>query len=304
LDEPKGIDVTGSRVLGDESDLTRSTGKEANTLERYQRLELTFRFDNLIGEVSIVDFDNVEPQVETIEKLADLLMIKIVSARLVPGPGLSSQVLRITPLAHWIEEGRLRDVYIRIAGRREPTYAQIIDAIRNDGSPSQVSSGQIQVGTLLAQDTYTFGSLVGEGDPSQLPAYVSWIDRYDSSNTASTALRAVHTDNLGLGYVDVRDVTDVDEPVGDEWLMYEYDLDDGIHARAKGYVLMSRIGNLIIRVQSDGLARVNADGVLALARLQAACVISPDACVPVTVDWLSAALAPTATTGTPAATDR
>ena len=206
-DEPRGVDITGSHVVGDESDLTRSTGKEANTRERYQRLELTFRIDNLIGEVSIVDFDNVDPDVATLEKLADLLLIKMVSARIAPGPGLSSKVLRTTPLAPWIEGGRLRDVYVRIAGRREPLFAQVVAAIRESASPSDGSSGQIGGGALFARDTYLFWTPVGEGDAFQLPLYVIWLDKYDSPDAASAALQAVRPADLGPGYLDVHDVT-------------------------------------------------------------------------------------------------
>jgi hypothetical protein len=300
FDEPRGSDIEGTRVLGDESELTRSTGKEASTRQRYQRLELTFRLDNLIGEVNIVDFDNVEPEVATIEKLADLLLIKIVSARIAPGPELSSRVLRVTPLAPWIEGGRLRDYYVRLAGRRESTFAQLVDAIRASGSATGSFTVSYGGGALLARDTYLFWTPVGEGEAFQLPLYVSWIDRYDSPEAATAAIRAVRSTDLGPGYVNVRNFTEADEQVGDDWRMYGYVFDDGTHPRVHGYVMMSRIGNIIVRVQADAPNSVNREGVVAMARLQAACVEVNEACVPVPAHWLEASLATTDTIlGTP-----
>ena len=82
--------------------------------------------------------------------------------------------------------------------------------------------------------------------------------------------------------------------------MYDYSFDDGFQPRVAGYVLIARIGNIIIRVQSDAPDGVNHDGVLALGRLQAACVNEDDACAPVPTKWLSVALAPATPIETPA----
>jgi hypothetical protein len=159
------------------------------------------------------------------------------------------------------------------------------------------------VGALFARDTYFFWTPVGEGDAFQLPLYVNWIDRYDSADAASAALRAVRNTDLGPGYINVRNFTQTDEPVGDEWRMFGYVFDDGTQPRVHGYVMMSRIGNIIIRVQADAPDGVNRDGVVALARLQAACLDTDTACVPVSNDWLRDSLASTGAilgTATPA----
>lgn len=294
LDERPGIDLSNS-AIGNESELSRSTGREAGTHTRFQRLELTFRVDNLIAEVSIIDFDDIEPEVATVERLAALLLEKINRARQEPGPGLSSSVLRIAPLAPWVEAGRLRDFYIRINGRRDITFAQMVEEISKTGSVAELSPSTTTEAALIPRDTYMYWTPVGQGVAANLPLYVSWIDRYDSVASAKDALRASRAADLGPGYVNVRNFTRADEQMGEEWRAFGYVYDGEGQDPARGYVMISRVGDTIVRVQADAPDGVNRYGVVALTRLQLACLQNAGACVPVNADWVTSALVPVGT---------
>ncbi len=300
LDDQPSQDLPGTRVIGDESEITRSTGNDVQTGDPIQRLELTFRLGNLVGEVAIVDFDNVEPSLATIEQLAEAFLhkLEVRDDTIDPtsndsSPQFSRRVLRITPLAPWIESGRLRDFYIRLDRFDEPTFAQIVAALR-EGREVPLSATPIAEDSLSARDTYMFWTPVGEGDPIQLPLYVTWLDYFDSPEQASAALDAVTTD-LGPGYFDVRELAIIAEPVGDESRTFAYRYDGDPTSRVRGYVVMARTGNVLARIQVDGPEGVRRDGVAALAKRQVACLEQPEACGPVPMlEALAALVAGTA----------
>lgn len=286
LDDPRGRDVPGTRTFGDESELTRSRGNDPETGDRLRRLELSFRVGNLVAEVTIVDYADNEPEVATVEQLAELLLARIERGVML-GPGLSPRALRITPLAPWIEEGRLRDFYVRIDRVEEPTFSQIVTAIR-EGRETPAPS-LAPPGTVLPQDTYMFWTPVGEGDPLELPLYVSWIDRYESEQQASASLRAVTTD-LGPGYTNVRELAQIAEPVGEDSRTFAYHFEGDPTATVRGYVVVARIGEVIVRVQADGPDGVQRRGVTAVAQRQVACEQALQICAPLpmaeVVAWL------------------
>jgi hypothetical protein len=279
LDNQPGQDVPGTRIFGDESALTRSTGYEIETGNPVQRLELAFRVDNLVADVEIVDFDNIEPDVATIEQLGDLLMARIEQAPAQGGPNLSPRVLRIAPLVPWIEKGRLRDFYIRLEGRDEPMFAQIVAAMR-EGSATSPPATPVAADGLLPEATYMFWTPVGEGQVIDLPLYVVWLNRYDSPELAAAALQAVTTD-LGPGYVNVRELSPPTVQPGDEsrWFAYRYEGDPA--GPVRGHLVITRVGSFLIRLQADGPVGVRRAGVTALSERQVACLQVMDACEPI-----------------------
>lgn len=279
MDDAGGQDVPGTRVFGDESEITRSTGIDTQTGDPIQRLELTFRLGNHIGEATIVDFHNVEPDVETIEQLGEALVVNIERGRDEPGPHFSPRVLRITPLAPWIESGRLRDFYVRLDRIEEPMFAQIVAAVRAGQEPLP-SATPIAESALGPTDTYMFWTPVGNGDPITLPLYVTWIDRFDSPEKASAALKAVTTD-LGPGYFNVRELAVIAETVGNESRTFAYRYDGDPDVTVRGYVVMSRIDNILVRTQVDAPEGVRREGVATLAQRQVACLEQPEVCEPV-----------------------
>ena len=275
-DDRRGRDVPGTRTFGDESELTRSRATDPETGERLRQLELSFRAGNLVAEVTIIDYAGNEPQVATAEQLAELLLARI-ERDLLLGPGLSPRVLRLTPLIPWIEEGRLRDFYTRIDRIEEPTFGQIATAIR-EGRGTPIPS-RAPEDSVLPQDTYMFWTPVGEGDPLEIPLYVTWLDRFESHQQASAALAAVTTD-LGPGYTNVRELDQVAEPIGDESRSFAYRFEGDPAAPVRGYVVVVRIGAVIVRVQADGPNGVQRTGVTALAQRQVACAHALQICAP------------------------
>jgi hypothetical protein len=277
MDDAPGEDVPGTREFGAESELTRSTGTEPTTGRSLRRLELAFRFDSTIAEVNIVDFGNVEPEIETAERLGAALLAKIELGRADADPGLSTRVLRLSPMAPWIENARLRDFYTRRERVSEPMFAQVVDAIRNE-VPLQVNPSVTDDGIDPPLSTYMFWTPVGEGDPLALPLYVVWINQYASPAQAGAAVAALSTD-LGPGYVDVLE-SQVDATIGDESREFTYRYEGDPTGAVQGHLITARLGDIVVLTQVDGPDEIAAAGVRDLASAQIACLESQAPCVP------------------------
>ena len=289
MDDFPGQDVPGTRTFGDESELTRSTGTEIVTGKPLQRIELAFRVGNLIGEAVIVDYRNIEPDTTTIELLGAALHDKIERSRNTTGPGLSQRALRLTPMATWIEGARLRDFYVRLDGTTEPTFPQMISAIRAGDAFWSVPP-DADGGDTAPLDTYMFWTPVGEGDPLALPLYVVWLDRYQSDDDAVAAVEGLSTD-LGEGYVDVVE-SEVGEGIGDQSREFSYVYEGDPTGPVRGHLVVARVGDIVIRTQVDGPEGVTSPGVRALAAVQAVCIEQQDPCTPMpALDALAALVA-------------
>lgn len=288
MDDQPGADLPDARPYGDESEVTRSTGTEVTTGAPLQRLELAFRLDNLIGEVTIVNYRDVEPDLATLEALGDALLAKIEAGVAAPGPGLSDQVLRISPMAGWIESARLRDFYTRFDRVSEPTFAQIVGAIR-DGVPLELN-GTPQNGVAAPLDTYLFWTPLGEGDPLSLPLYVVRISRYASEDYAAAAVAALTAD-LGEGYSNVLE-SQVGAEIGDESREFSYRYEGDPSGPVRGHLVTARLEDLVVLTQVDGPEGVTSSGVRVLAEAQIACLEQARPCAPMPVlDALAAIVA-------------
>ncbi len=277
MDDRPGEDVPGTREFGDESELTRSTGTEPTTGEPLQRLELAFRLDSTIAEVNIVDYENIEPEIETVERLGAALLAKIELGRANADPGLSTHVLRLSPMAPWIQDARLRDFYTRRDRVSEPTFPQIVDAIR-DGVPLNVNPSALDEGVDPPLAVYMYWSPVGAGDPLALPLYVVWINQYASPNQAAAAVAGLSTD-LGPGYVDVVE-SQAGMVIGDESRAFTYRYEDDTTGAVQGRLVSSRLGDIVVHLQVDGPEEIAADGVDTLASAQLACLANQEPCAP------------------------
>lgn len=287
MDDAPGEDVPGTRAFGDESELTRSTGTDPITGNPLQRLELAFRLNSTIAEVTIVDYRNVEPDIETVERLGAAFLAKIELSRANVDFGLSTRVLRLSPMAPWIENARLRDFYTRHDRVSELTFAQIVDAMQNE-EPVTATPAAISVGVDPPLSTYMFWTPVGEGDPLTLPLYVVWINKYASAAQAGAAIAALSTD-LGPGYVDVLEVDD-GAAIGNESRAFAYRYEGDPTGAVTGYLVSARLGDIVVHLQVDGPEEINAAGVEALASAQMACLERPDPCAPMPAPLALAAL--------------
>jgi hypothetical protein len=288
--DDQGIDIPSTWQIADESDFTRSSLIDEATGHTALRLELSFRVGNLIGDVPIVNYAGQEPDLAVVEELGELLLSRMNEHAENPGPGLSKRVLRFEPIVTWIERGRLRDFYVRLDGVRIPTFAQIAAAIREGSSFSDLPAQEAPIGTVLPQSTYMFWTPLGDGDPLEIPLYVSWLDVYESPGQAGAALHAVTTD-LGPGYTHVREFLMSDD-VGSESRAFGYTYEGDPSGPVQGHVVMSRVGNYILRVQVDSPDGVRRAGVIELAQLQVECMRSTAVCAPVPVAEVLAGLLP------------
>jgi hypothetical protein len=227
--------------------------------------------------VTVIDYQNVEPEIATVEQLADAMLIKIERVQQVTDPGLSARALRLDPAAPWIESARLRDFYVRHDHQSEPTFAQIV-AAKRDGTSLQVAATGATGGLQLPIDTYMYWTPVGEGDALAMPLYVTWLDRYASPGQADVAISQLSAD-LGPGYVDVQEVTD-GVVIGDESRQYAYTYEDDPAGPVRGFLIIARSGEMIIRTQVDSVDGVRSSGVERLAAAQVACLEAPAACAP------------------------
>jgi hypothetical protein len=277
-----GRNIPRQRTFGDESVVMRSARRDIQTGERSQHLELVFRLGRFVGQVIIVDFDDVRPDPSTAERLGEVLLARITQNFDTPGPGLSMHVLRVSPIAPWVERGNLRDFYVRINNRDEVTFPQIVDAIDQDLELPVASPSDVEGDPHLPQATYMFWTPVGEGEPAELPLYVSWLDQYASPQQASAALRAV-TSDLGPGYVNVRELSQITEQVGEESRAFAYHYEGDPAGTVRGHVVLARVGSVLLRLQVDGPNDVRRGGVEALAQRQAVCLRVAEPCVPVPV---------------------
>jgi hypothetical protein len=291
LDHVGGEDVADARAFGNESDITRSRGREVDSNEPFRRLELSFRVDNLIAEVAMIHYETVEPDLVVLEQLGEILLARIEQARTDPGPRISPRVLRIEPVAPQVQRGIVRDFYIRIDGQGESTFAEIVNRVEAGLNLTEASVAPEPAETVRAIDTYMYWTQIGFGDQHDLPLYVSWIDRYLSPQQANVAVNAVTTD-LGPGYVDVRELFTIVEPVGDGVRAFAYRYEGDPELPVQGHLVIARIGEYVIRVQADAPNGVRREGVMAMALRQAECLQADAACPSVLVDQAEAELLP------------
>ncbi len=291
-DDVPGEDIPGTRAFGNRSEVTRSSGTEQLSGEPFQRLELSFLTGPIIGEVTLVDYRNVEPDLETAERMAEVLLEKLERSRAGGVQGIGLRTLRLFPSDQWIEAGRLRDFYVRKDGQSEPTFAEIVSALEA-GIETPTIEPEPRPGTVLPIDTYLYWTPIGDGDPLDLPLYVAWLDHYASPEQASAALKSI-TDDLGPGYFDVEEFLSA-ETIGEESREWVYEYDDPASGTVRGVLVVARIGSDLVRLQVDGPNGVRGAGVRSLAQAQADCLIlDEDFCPPIEMLDALAELAPPA----------
>jgi hypothetical protein len=278
LDHEQGVDIPGTRTFGDESEITRSTTTDSETGDPVQRLELAFRVVNLIAEVTIIDFSNVEPAVATVEALGEKLLLRVSSHGAVKEPGLSPHALRLSPMAPWIEDGQVHDFYTHIYGRDEVEFAQLVTAIR-EGLPAPPPATPFPSDDPHPRHIYVFSSPVGEGAAVDLPHYATWISLFTSHELAAADLHTL-TLELGPGYEDVRELPGVADEMSYPSRVFVYSFSAAHTPPVRGYVVVTQVGNAVVRLLVDSPDGVRRAGVQAIAERQSACLVVAEECEP------------------------
>jgi hypothetical protein len=88
-------DVPDTRVIGDRSEITRFRRSSGENGELYRALDLTFQVDNLVAGVTVGEFDGREPDLATVEAVAERLLAKVRLGQAGGGTGLSDLALRL-----------------------------------------------------------------------------------------------------------------------------------------------------------------------------------------------------------------
>ena len=289
-DHVEGREVPDAREFGDDSVVTRMRGRDGETGERFNQVELSFRRDNLVAEIAVTNFNGSDVDLAFVEQLGDLLVSKMDHAQTAHGPQLSSRVLRVEPFDYWIRRGRHRDFYLRLNGTTDVMFAEIAQGLAAGLDLASASTPEAPSAKVRPVDTYMYWTPVGKGSAIDLPLYVSWIDRYSSPQQAATALAATTT-GLGSGYTDVRELGTITEPLGDGVRSFAYRYADDPIGAVTGYVVIVQVGDYVIRVQADSPVGVRREGVVEMARRQTSCLATTDVCLPIHEQTVTSVLA-------------
>ena len=103
-------DISGSRTIAEQSEITQNTGILQGSGLPFQSLDLTFRTGILTAGVLIYDNRNVPPEIGEIEALADLLLSRIQEILTNGGSGLGRPRVAPgwSPHAHPVSRRTLR----------------------------------------------------------------------------------------------------------------------------------------------------------------------------------------------------
>jgi hypothetical protein len=282
-DQGAAQDVALTMTFGDESDLTRYSVVTTDTNMPYQELDLTFRVDNLVADVIIRDFSNQAPEVAQAEALGKKLEDRIGEVLASGGPGLSNQVIRPEGTA-------IQDAYIVRDGHPIPNYLESADTLANVGR---------SVGS--ATDVYSREQPLGE-----LPYLVTRLHRFATDEDAAAWIAEQPTFTVAdpdAQYVDVTEVTG-QATIGQESRVFAYGFQIDEATLAHGYMIFSRVGPVVARIQVDSVPEAPLDAALELADAQVRC-LEARSCqqpIPVPAELSETATVPSATAGaTPAA---
>jgi hypothetical protein len=274
--------VRSGQTFGDESVLRRSRGRDSESGSRLKSLDLVFRRDNLLAGVRIIDYTGNAPTIAMIEALGTRLLENIEQRRGEAAPGLGPRMLRMAPLLALVETGRVHDYYMRIDGRNEAEYADVVAAIHAGQPPvSPVATPELEAGSSQPVATYLFSAPVGV-DSGHDPFYVNRLVVYDETAQAAAALRGLGT-ALGPGYDDVQEVAALQTVPGATMRVYAYSFTQPDHPQGSGYLVVSQIGALLSVLQVDSPLGVSQAGVEALAQKQVACLQVAENCSPILI---------------------
>jgi hypothetical protein len=189
---------------------------------------------------------------------------------------------RLDPMAPWIEDGQVHDFYTHIYGRDEVEFAQLVTAIR-EGSAAPEPATPFAGDDPHPRHIYVFSSPVGEGAALDLPHYATWISLYASHEHAAADLQSL-TLELGPGYADVRELPGVADEMSHPSRVFVYSYAAPSTPPVRGYVVITQVGNAVIRVLVDSPDGVRRAGVQAIAERQSACLLVAEECQPMPME--------------------
>jgi hypothetical protein len=285
--EEMAEDIPGTRVIGDESEITRHVGVGAPSGLPFRALDLTFRLDNLVAGVTVRDYLGGEPDVAEVEALAQTYLERIEQVRAEGGPGLSNRIVRLE--APDIEPGR--DDYTRLSGVDVPDHNESAEALAAKSARAGTSSDIYYVFQRLPAGSEETGDDV---------AYQAYITRFADEAAASDWLNKGEERLSQIGaFVGVEPMPDA-TPIGDESRTYAIDRLSG-EQETRGYLIQARVGSDIAEIRLFAQPEAPLAVAEVLAQVQVTCLESAEVCalVPVPAKLVALAVLATPVAATP-----
>jgi hypothetical protein len=280
-------DIPGTRVIGDDSEITRHLGVGSFTNLPFNSLDLTFRVGNLVAGVSLSDFTGGEPEVAEVEAMAQIYLERITQVQAEGGPGLSTRIVRLDAP----DITASRDDYAVLDGVIAPDYNQTAESaaekLARYGAASDVA--------FVIQRFPSGGE--GSGDDVY---YRSDIYRFADDAAATDWLTRSEERLANLsGVVSFTPVPDA-ATLGDESQSFAIERVSS-EQETRGYLIYARVGNEVAETRLFAQPEAPLAVAEELAQAQVACLESAEICERIAAPAALVALAVLATpvAGTP-----
>jgi hypothetical protein len=284
---PVPRDIAGTRTIGDASTIRRYERVASDTGLPFLQLNLAFQRGNLIAAVGIAEYTGEEPDLETLEALADTALAKIDAVAGGDAPGLQSRALRLTGQ----DVVTSYDSYIRFAGETLPNYNETAE---------QTAEFAARLGD--ATDVYAVAQQFTGGADDQADDVVftfSSVYRFATLEAATAWLRGGQ-ERLASQSTVYLDVTPVDAAptMGDESAAYSVTIAGG---ESSGFAYYARVGRDVAAIRLVAQPAVPLEAAVELAAAQVTCLRSVAACVPMPIpaDLVTLEAAATSVAATP-----
>jgi hypothetical protein len=261
LEDVNGATIeTGTRTIGDESELLRWSGTDENSGRPMHELIEVFRVGRLTGAVDLLDFSLRDPAIAQVEALSDIAVARLRAglAGESTGPGLGARIVHYN--LNW--DLTFRDGYMRLGGK--PMYG------KDDVAAGPPGFDQFYAG---ATDVYFFGQSLNSKPDA--PSTAWRVASFDTEAAASAwAANYIPLNETGDGAWTV-DSQPNDVQIGDDTHIATYHLAAGANApkpTIDGAIVVARFGTLGVAARLQGFAPVSAKIVEALMTAEAACL--------------------------------
>jgi hypothetical protein len=252
-------DVPEARVFGDRSEVTRLQALPLSN-QPYQALDLTFQVGNLVAGVTLAELTGQEPTLMTIEALGERLLAKVQAGQTAAGPGLSNRILRLGGQGFEFRA----DEYGRIGGEMVPGYNE---------TAAELAERASRYGEAI--DVYgVWLSLPGGPSPQADVYYSSLLHRFADAEVARAWL-GEERDPAAIG---PNIIAAISVPgaatIGEESRTLRLTIQRNRGETSEGYLIFTRVGAEVVRVQVVGTQGLPLSAVETLARAQLACLQS------------------------------
>src|SRR5579884_351120 len=250
-----------SHTVGNESLITVDRRLANDPKQPQVWIDLTFRVDNLVATVAIINYSKTTPQIAKLEPLATKLQQRIAAVRSGKGvPGLSTRAVRLGGA----NVASFYDHYERLGGKTFPYLGE---------SASDLAAQDKSYQSAGMSDVYYVYQAIGQTDRPNYVLYQLYIEHFAQEQDAKAWLRdtpGAYIANPTQG--GTASLVPGAPTVGDGSAMVSYRYPRQDKTTASGYVVFLRVGQIGATVQLDGVPNVPRAAVERLAGDEAACL--------------------------------